>query len=67
MRSAPYAQLFLPWHRYTTSRVASALQCLLDDAVGQRALAVKDPLRQEDGVGAACDAIALQLALLPPR
>src|SRR5262249_33115214 len=53
----------LPWHRYTASRVASALRHLLDEAYRQRALAVRDQLREEDGVRAACDALEARLAL----
>lgn len=42
----------LPWHRYTASRVVAELRHLLDDAYQQRALAVSDQLRAEDGVRA---------------
>jgi UDP:flavonoid glycosyltransferase YjiC (YdhE family) len=52
----------LPRHRYTASRVASELRHLLAGAYQQRALAVRDQLRQEDGVRAACDAIEPRLA-----
>ena len=52
----------LPRHRYTASRVASELRHLLGGAYRQRALAVRDQLGREDGVGAACDAIEARLA-----
>jgi UDP:flavonoid glycosyltransferase YjiC (YdhE family) len=52
----------LPRHRYTASRVACELRHLLDEAHGQRALAVRDQLKKEDGVRAACDAIEANLA-----
>jgi UDP:flavonoid glycosyltransferase YjiC (YdhE family) len=57
----------VPRHRYTASRVASELRHLLDDAYRQRALAVREQLRQEHGVRAACDALEAHLALSPPR
>jgi UDP:flavonoid glycosyltransferase YjiC (YdhE family) len=53
----------LPWRRYTASRVASESRQLLDDAYVQRALAVRDRLRQEDGVRGACDALEAHLAV----
>jgi UDP:flavonoid glycosyltransferase YjiC (YdhE family) len=48
--------------RCTASRVASELRLLLDGAYQQRALAVSEHLRQEDGVRAACEAIEARLA-----
>src|SRR5207249_10337227 len=51
----------LPWHRYTTSRVADELRQLLDDGYRQRALAVRERLRDEDGVCAACKALEWSL------
>jgi len=57
----------LPRHRYTASRVASGLRHLLDEAYKQRALAVRDQLRQENGVRTACDTIEARLALSAPR
>jgi UDP:flavonoid glycosyltransferase YjiC (YdhE family) len=52
----------LPRHRYRASRVASELRHLVGGAYRQRGLAVRDQLRQEDGVRAACDAIEARLA-----
>jgi UDP:flavonoid glycosyltransferase YjiC (YdhE family) len=57
----------VPRHRYTAARVASELRLLLDGAYRQRALAVRDQFRGEDGVRAACDAIEARLALSAPR
>ena len=51
----------LPRHRYTASRVASELRHLLDGAYRQRASAVKERLKDEDGVRNACDAIEAHL------
>jgi UDP:flavonoid glycosyltransferase YjiC (YdhE family) len=48
-------------HRYTVSRAARELQHLLGDTYRRRALAVRDQLRREDGVSAACDAIEAYL------
>jgi UDP:flavonoid glycosyltransferase YjiC (YdhE family) len=48
--------------RYTESRVASELRHLLGNAYRQRALAVSNQLREEDGVRAACEAIESYLA-----
>jgi UDP:flavonoid glycosyltransferase YjiC (YdhE family) len=52
----------LPPCRYTAPRVAAELRLLLNDGYQQRALAVRDQLRDEDGVRAACDAIETILA-----
>ncbi len=52
--------------RYTAPRVAAELRQLLDNPVyAQRAFEVGEKVRQEDGVGAACD--ALEGLLQPPR
>jgi UDP:flavonoid glycosyltransferase YjiC (YdhE family) len=48
--------------RYSPSRVAGELRHPLEEEHGQRALAVRDQIGPEDGVGAACDAIAAFLA-----
>ncbi len=56
----------LPRRRYTAARVASELRHLLGDAYRQRALAVRDQLRPEDGVRAACEAIEARLASSAP-
>jgi UDP:flavonoid glycosyltransferase YjiC (YdhE family) len=48
----------IPQRRYTAKRVAAELKCLLGDpAYSRRAAEVAENLGQEDGVGAACDAI----------
>jgi UDP:flavonoid glycosyltransferase YjiC (YdhE family) len=52
----------LPRHRYTASRVACELRRLLGEEYRQRALVVRDQLRHEDGVRAACDAIEARRA-----
>jgi UDP:flavonoid glycosyltransferase YjiC (YdhE family) len=45
-------------HRYKPARVAAELRRLVDDPeYARRAAEIKEKLRQEDGVGAACDAI----------
>jgi UDP:flavonoid glycosyltransferase YjiC (YdhE family) len=45
-------------HRYTPDRAAAELRELLDDpAYSKRASAVRERVRQEDGVRAACDAL----------
>lgn len=54
-------------HRYKAPRVAYELRCLLGGAYRQRALAVREQLREEDGVRAACDAIEARLALAAPQ
>jgi rhamnosyltransferase subunit B len=51
----------LPRHCYTAPRVASELRHLLNGAYRQRALALSDQLKHEDGVRAACDAIEARL------
>jgi rhamnosyltransferase subunit B len=53
----------LPPRRYTASRAASELRHLLGDAYQERASVVRERLRGEDGVRAACDALEAQLAL----
>ena len=52
----------IPRRRYTPERVAAELRCLLDEPTySRRAVEIGEKVRQEDGVGAACDAIeALQ-------
>jgi UDP:flavonoid glycosyltransferase YjiC (YdhE family) len=53
----------VPRHRYSTTRVAEELRKLLSDSrYTQRASDVGKKVRQDDGVGAACDALE---ALLP--
>jgi rhamnosyltransferase subunit B len=48
----------IPRHRYTPARVAAELRQLLDDpAYARRAAVIGEQVRQEDGVGAACDAL----------
>jgi UDP:flavonoid glycosyltransferase YjiC (YdhE family) len=48
----------IPRHRYTPARAAAELRRLLDHPVySQRASAVGEQVRQEDGVRAACDAL----------
>jgi UDP:flavonoid glycosyltransferase YjiC (YdhE family) len=45
-------------HRYTPARAAAELRHLLDNPVyRQRASEVREQVRQEDGVRAACDAL----------
>ncbi len=45
-------------HRYSVTRVAAELRCLLDDPeYSQRASGLGERVRQEDGVRAACDAL----------
>jgi UDP:flavonoid glycosyltransferase YjiC (YdhE family) len=56
----------IPRPRYSTSRVASELRRLLDDSYRQRASAVGDRIRQEDGVRTACDAIESRLGRTTP-
>ena len=52
--------------RYVTNRVAAELRQLLETPVySQRAAQLGERLRQEDGVGAACD--ALEKLLRPPQ
>jgi UDP:flavonoid glycosyltransferase YjiC (YdhE family) len=49
-------------HRYTPARAAAELRQLLDEpAYSQRAEAVGEQVRQEDGVMAACDALEAML------
>jgi UDP:flavonoid glycosyltransferase YjiC (YdhE family) len=49
----------IPRPRYTPARVAAELRRLLDDpAYERRAAEVGEQVRQEDGVGVACDALA---------
>ncbi len=48
----------VPRHSYTSARAAAELRRLLDNpAYSQRALAVGEQVRQEDGVQVACDAL----------
>jgi UDP:flavonoid glycosyltransferase YjiC (YdhE family) len=48
----------IPRHRYTPGHAAAELRRLLEDpAYSRRALEVGEQVRQEDGVGAACDAL----------
>jgi UDP:flavonoid glycosyltransferase YjiC (YdhE family) len=48
----------IAWHSYTPDRVAAELHRLLDDPTfAQRASEVGGQVRQEDGVGVACDAL----------
>jgi UDP:flavonoid glycosyltransferase YjiC (YdhE family) len=48
----------IPRHRYTPGRAAAELRRLLEDpAYSRRASEVGEQVRQEDGVGAACDAL----------
>jgi UDP:flavonoid glycosyltransferase YjiC (YdhE family) len=48
----------IPRHRYTPAGVAAELRRLLDNpAYGQRASEVGEKVRQEDGVGVACEAL----------
>ena len=48
----------IPRRRYTPARAAAAIQKLLDNRVySERALKVREEVRQEDGVRVACDAL----------
>ncbi len=48
----------IPRHRYTPARASAELRHLLDDPIyGQRASAVGEQVRREDGVRATCDAL----------
>jgi UDP:flavonoid glycosyltransferase YjiC (YdhE family) len=52
--------------RFTPSRVAAELRQLLDDPMyTERTLKIGEPLRQEDGVRAACDALEALLERAP--
>jgi UDP:flavonoid glycosyltransferase YjiC (YdhE family) len=54
-------------HRYTPARAAAELRHLLDNPLyGQRAAAVGEQVRQEDGVAAACDALERLLQAARP-
>jgi rhamnosyltransferase subunit B len=49
----------IPRHRYTPVRVAADLRCLLDDpAYTRRASEIGAQVREEDGVGVACNALS---------
>jgi UDP:flavonoid glycosyltransferase YjiC (YdhE family) len=57
--------LTIPGRRYTAARAEAALRQLLEDSsYEQRAAAVGEKVREEDGVGVACDALE---ALLQSR
>jgi UDP:flavonoid glycosyltransferase YjiC (YdhE family) len=57
----------IPRHRYTPARVAAELKQLFDDPIyAQRAQIVGEQIRQEDGVGTACDALERLLEVTTP-
>ena len=58
----------IPRHRYTSARVAADLHHLLDNsAYTRRASAVREQMRQEDGVQVACDALSQLLQRASPN
>jgi UDP:flavonoid glycosyltransferase YjiC (YdhE family) len=58
----------IPRHRYTPARVAAELHHLLDNPTyTRRASAVREQVRQEDGVQVACDALSGLLQRASPN
>ena len=58
----------IPRHRYTPARVAAELHHLLDNPTyALRASAVREQMRQEDGVQVACDALSELLQRSSPN
>ena len=58
----------IPQHRYTPARVAAELHHLLDNpSYTQRASAIGEGVRQEDGVQVACDALIKLLRRASPN